>query len=335
MNTEAGASVATGISIDKPIVGKIGIVGDIHLSSKNYGAHRNYPVECMEYFRKITELTDEHKLTHLIGTGDLTYGRFHTLEFRQQVEQELNKQYSLVKGNRYELKGNHDISSSMTERDFYVHSGLIKPSANISIGNVNITMVDYGLTNSTEVNETDTGVNVIIAHDFYKFSYSKIANFGKAIELDTLEKWIGADILICGHVHKIMEFEGYVTKGDTVHKLQVYYPGCMTRPSYREGYLDEQGQFIIITVYADGEVDINKLDVPLWKVEDSFNLEVKAVEKQKKVQKAERVDISDVVKQLDTHDRSIGNPEDIIEGLDDIEPKYKNKAIELLKRALE
>ena len=56
--------------------------------------------------------------------------------------------------------------------------------------------------------------------------------------------------------------------------------------------------------------------------------------KAKKVEKAERVDISDVVKQLDSHDRNVGNPEDIIRGMKDVDDKYKNKAIDLLKTAL-
>lgn len=318
------------------VIARIGIYGDIHLSSKDYGAHRNYPKECIEYFQNITKFTAEQQLTHLIGLGDLTFGKFHTLEFRRLVKNELQKQYDLVNGNRYELKGNHDISSSMTERDFYVDEGLIKESCNLRVGNVTISMVDYGCSGKTQVDIIDDAVhtNVILAHDFYKFADSRLANFGKAIILDNMANWFGADLLICGHVHKIMEFDGAIANDSMVHELKVIYPGCMSRPAYREGYVDEQGQIIVLTIYGDGGMDLDKHSVKLWNIEDSFNLEVKQQEKKKKQEKENRVDISDVVKQLDMHDRSIGNPEDIIESLEGVEDKYKNKAIALLKGAV-
>ena len=47
-----------------------------------------------------------------------------------------------------------------------------------------------------------------------------------------------------------------------------------------------------------------------------------------------RVDITDIVKQLDAHDRNVGNPEDIINAMIGIDDKYKNKAISLLQNAL-
>ena len=43
----------------------------------------------------------------------------------------------------------------------------------------------------------------------YKFSSVGLSNFGKAIELDHLENWFGTDLLICGHVHKIMDFDDF------------------------------------------------------------------------------------------------------------------------------
>ena len=59
----------------------------------------------------------------------------------------------------------------------------------------------------------------------------------------------------------------------------------------------------------------------------------KEEDKERKIEKSNRVDISDVVRQLDSHNRNVGNPEDIIAGMTDIPEKYKEKAIELLKAA--
>lgn len=321
----------------KNVVAKVGVYGDIHLSSKNYGAHRNYPAESLYCFQKITEYTEKHKLTHLIGCGDFSFGRFHTLEYRQLIEKELEKQYKLVNGNRFELFGNHDEAGyGITERDFYISRGLLKPSTNLTLGKLNITMVDYGKHNETPANILDSGdcFNIAIAHDFYCFNNTNIANFGKAIMLDTFEPWFGLDYLVCGHVHKIIDFSGHIIKGELAHELKVQYLGSMPRPSYREGYVDEVGKFLVITIFDDGTLDINLDDVELWPIAESFNLEKKAKEKEKQVEKTERVDISEVVKQLDSHDRNVGNPEDIIKSLEGIDEKYKNKAVELLKAAL-
>lgn len=320
------------------ILAKIGIYGDLHLNSKNYGAHRDYAKESLEYLHKITEITKNENLTHLIGLGDFSFGRFHSLEYRGAVDLELTEQCKLVQGNHYELLGNHDIAGyGAVERDYYISRNLLKPSENLSIGNLNITMVDFNAHKSTPMNivDDDTHVNVVLAHDFFKFSNVGLSNFGKAIELDNFEEWFGIDLLICGHVHKIMNFDGYMTKdNNTVHKVEVRYPGCMMRPSYREGHIDEIGRVIILTIYDDGNLDVSNSDFLLWNIEESFNVEEKTIEKEKKVEKQSRVDISDVVKQLNMHDRNVGNPEDIVSSMEGIDDKYKNKAIELLKEAL-
>ena len=318
-------------------IARIGIYGDIHLSSQNYGAHRDYPKESMEYFSRITEVAKKRNFTHLIGCGDFSYGRFHSLEYRLAIEKELEEQYKITNGNRYELFGNHDVAEyGLTERGYYISKGLIKPSENLTIGNLNLTMVDYGKHEDIVPNiiDDENNYNFIIAHDFFKFNNSQVANFGKAIELDNFEKWFGADCLICGHVHKILDFSGYIQKNGLAHECQVHYLGCMTRPSYREGHIDDNGQIMVITVHANGTVDFDMEIIPLWDIEKSFSLEKKIKEKEITEQKQLRVDISDVVKQLDAHDRNVGNPEDIINAMNDIDIRYKNKAIDLLKNAL-
>jgi hypothetical protein len=98
--------------------------------------------------------------------------------------------------------------------------------------------------------------------------------------------------------------------------------------------MDEVGQIIVITIYDNGELDFDIVEIPLWSLDNSFNLEIKEREKEIKQQKEERVDISDIVKQLDLHDRNVGNPEDIIANMQGIDERYKNKAIDLLKSAM-
>ena len=314
-------------------IASVGIYGDIHLCSKNYGAHRDYPKESLDYFKQITTLTRDNQLTHLIGLGDFTFGRFTTLEYRAAIDNELAEQFNLVNGNRFELKGNHDIASyGTTERDYYIMRGLLKPSCNLTIGNVNINMVDYDV-NPVEfqpviVND-ENHTNIALVHNYYKFKDTQLPNFGNAIELDNLTNWFGMDYVICGHIHKIMGFKGSICKDGTAHECIVHYPGCMTRPAFVED-IDTEGNFVIIDIYDD-KVEYKIVPVTLWSIDDAFNVEMKEEEKAKKEEKAKRVDISDVIKNLDAHDNSIGDPESIIAGIPGIDEKYKNKAIQLLK----
>ena len=311
------------------ILAKIGIIGDTHLNSKNYGAHRNYPKESLEYFNKVTEITREQQLTHLIGTGDFSYGRFHSLEYRLEVEKNLEEQNEITKGNRYELKGNHDSAGyGFTERDYYIEKGLLHPSCNFQIGNLNLSMVDYWAHENTPVIIEDTldKVNMIIVHDYFKFENSGIGNFGKSIDLDKFEKWYGVDYIVAGHIHKIMKFTGYMIKDNIAHETTVDYLGCMNRPAYREGSMDEVGRMLVVTVFDDAPIDISYIDIPLWSLQ--------AKQKQKQIEKEKRIDISDIVKQLDAHDRNMGNPEDIIESMEGIDERYKKKAIDLLSQAM-
>ena len=316
---------------------RILIYGDIHLNSKNYGAHINYAQESLGLFKKITETAREKQATHLIGLGDFTYGRFNTLEYREAVERELIEQYQIVNGNRYELKGNHDSASyGMTEYEYYLKKGYFKPSCNITIGNVHISMVDYGQTTKVGMNigDPDTSINVALGHDLYKFKDTSFPDMGKFIELDNLESWYGIDYLICGHIHHQLITNGMIIKDidgqSHGHRMLVQYPGSLSRPSYIEGHMDLVGQLIFLVVKDTGELEYNVLDVELPKLEESFNLAVKKAEKELKEAKESRVDISDIIQQLNSHERNIGNPEDIIASMSGIDTKYKDKAIELL-----
>lgn len=124
-----------------------------------------------------------------------------------------------------------------------------------------------------------------------------------------------------------------MVKDGAGHRMMVHYVGCLTRPSYREGHMDEVGNLVMLTIYDNGEMKYDVIDIPLWSLEETFNLELKAEEYEKKAEKEARLDISDVVAELAGHERNVGNPEDIIEALQGVDEKYKKKAIKLLKEA--
>lgn len=311
------------------------IYGDMHLNSKNYGAHRNYPQESLDYFGLITEKMQEYKATHLIGLGDFSFNRFHSLEYRNIVELLLETQNEYTKGNRYELKGNHDSASyGMTEYEYYTERGLLKASVDfLDIGNLRLHMVDFKGWEGRELDIREGATNIALAHDFFKFENTRMRDYGKSIILDDLEGFHGLDYMICGHIHNFEAFSGSIRKGNQGHECIVTYLGCPCRPSYREGALDTEGYLALLTVY-EGGTSFKIIPYDLLPLEESFNMQLKAEEMEEKEHKKQRVDISDIVAKLDQHERNIGDPEALIESLEGVDERYKKKAIELLRAAM-
>lgn len=314
------------------------IVGDPHLSSKNYGAHIDYPNESLKYYKEITRVIREYGITHQVDLGDFSFSRFHSLEYRQKVENELIEQNRLLNGNKYSLKGNHDSATyGMTELEYYIEKGLIKPAQNFSFGQVNISMVDYK-SNKEEyhnsdliITPSDKTTDILLLHDFFKFDKTTLPNYGNAVLLDDFTEWFGIDTMIIGHIHKQEMFKGNIVKDMKAHEVFVRYPGSLSRPSYREGHMDEIGKMVMLEILDNGDVNYTEIDIELDKIEECFNLEQKEQEKIKKALKGEHVDISDIVRQLNSHERNIGSPEDIINGLEEVKKEYRDKAIEYLK----
>lgn len=316
------------------LLARVLVYGDIHLHSKNYGAHRDYPKESLEYFKNITNTAKEIEATHIIGLGDFSYGRFATLEYRQEVQEELKKQYELTHGNRWELKGNHDASTrGMTEYEFYVSQGLLRPSENITIGNVNISMVDYGKHDTTEILADPSMTNIVCAHDYFKFSDTPMPNYGNPIILDYYAKWVNVQYLICGHIHEHNMFTGKISDNHIAKEMIVHYLGCPCRPSYHSEGMQDTGHYSIIDIFENKEkaAAYNVHEFPLYSIDKSFCLE--EMDTAASLAAKKTVDISDVVKRLDQHERVLGDPEALILSMTDIKEEYKQKAIQLLHDA--
>ena len=94
--------------------------------------------------------------------------------------------------------------------------------------------------------------------------------------------------------------------------------------------MDLEGRLVLLVIDESGNLDYQVITIDLPDLAESFNLSQKAIEAEKKLRKEQRVDISDIIKKLDSHNRTIGNPEDIINAMG-VPGKYKVKAIELLK----
>lgn len=312
------------------LIARIGVYGDTHLCSKNYGGHRDYAGESLYYYKKVIDLAEERGVTHLVCLGDFAQNRFHTLEYRLKVEAELSRASIMVKGNHYCIQGNHDIATSgMTEREYYVQRGLFKEPETLMFPNLMVHMVNYREEAGLTLAEEKKGLDIILAHNFFKFKNTVLPQYGDAIILDDYEQWYGADIIFTGHIHTTSSYSGNIIRGSSAHKALVFNVGCPCRMSF-EKKMQESGNVIYICVYDTGAVKIERDEFELLPLDESFNLVDK--ETKDKLQRLKHSGVSDVAMQLDSHTRFVGNPIDIIAGLD-VEQKYKDKAITLLKEA--
>jgi len=316
---------------------KILISGDDHLKSKNHGQHIDYAKESFNYFKGLGDLCIERGITHWIGLGDLTYGRFNSLEYRDLVEEEFRRQNNILKGNRWIIKGNHDSASyGMTEYEYFLKKGYFKGSQILQIGNLNLSMVDFGKYNDTEVKIEPDKENIILTHGYFAFKGGKY-NFGEPTILDDMKQWAGASMIVCGHIHTKAALEGVIIGEDGEgHKTSVIYLPCLSRPAYIQAGNPEKGEVMEITVY-ENKVESNIIELDLLPLEQSFNIEkIKEEQAKKEAAAGKRVNIQDIVKELSSYNDgkfSFSNPEDIIMAQTGVPDLVKKKACDYLKYA--
>lgn len=308
---------------------RILVTGDMHLSSKNYGSHINYPGESLEMFQFVTECLANNDCGMLIGLGDFTYGRFHDLDYRLAIEEELTKQNELTNGNRYELKGNHDkLTSGTSEWEFYVKKGLLKNVPYIDTPCARLHLVNFG----EEFNELaidHSKKNIVFGHNYFKYKSTLLPNYGEAIILDDFKTWQYVDLIITGHIHDIITCKGYIIgDGPNQKEIPVLYLGCPNRPSYKKQDLDTQGKFLILDCSGE-QISIQELLFDLPPIEDVFLLGDIPDSKNEPL-----VDVSDIVRDLVAHERVMNDPEQIIDILTDFTPEAKQRAKELYREAL-
>ncbi len=313
-------------------IARVLVEGDAHLCSKNRGAHRDYPKESLDYFNYVTELAKNYGCTHIVNLGDLTYGRFGTLEYRKLVDEAFENRNKACNNNFYVLKGNHDSATyGQTEYEYYLQKGVFKGAENLVIGKVNLNMINFGEEANAVVNIDDEHTNILLAHGYYKFKSTDLPPYGEPIILDEFEKWFGLNYLICGHIHKEHAFKGNIIKGDRAIECSVHYIPCLSRPSYEGDDTPTVGSVDIIRIFDDTEPEVMRVEVPLLPIEQSFNLEQKKAEQEHKERVS--VDVSDIVKELSEFERVAGEPDNVIRNMEEVDIRYRNKALELLKEA--
>lgn len=314
------------------------VYGDIHLGTRNRAKHRSYPDEVLHYFEFITDQAEKLNVDGIIGLGDLTYGNFNNLKFREIFEELLDRQYKQTNGERYEIRGNHDITGAgYSEYDFYTQRGKLKTATQLVGESVVIDMLEtgepvkYTADGGVSINQDNTKKHVVLCHDFLRFKESKITGYGDAYIIEELVGFKGADWIICGHIHDMLSDRGMVKGGN---QCNLFYPGAMARPVTKGDIMEKAAILVIDTDAVEDYVSIYEVD--LLPVEVSYDLQRVEKAKSDKARKQELVlatgELRDAVRTIapDGHRKTAY---DLISDNKQVSIEVRDKALQYLQAA--
>lgn len=220
------------------------VFGDLHLSAKYEGSHKDYMANCINVMERILSLVREEAKTKKVSVfllGDV-FGvkernispqtRFLAIviEFFRQLKQ-------LTEARVFSVRGNHDFGE-FPDFHLFEQLGLIK----------NPDYVDYKPRGSHEarfhfINYGDEGREIPLAEDGVSniglghndYSIEGVTNWyghDKIIDLRRQSNFVGIDLLISGHIHDPSP-QVYDCSINSIADISLFYPGCPTRVAQR------------------------------------------------------------------------------------------------------
>lgn len=258
------------------------IIGDLHISDRYTGKHKNYLENCFEVLDMITESMKERKITHLIILGDWVgiglreknLRKRETLLRLMRVVMEWN---NITNNNVYSLRGNHDIGHKLTDFDLLLELGLIKNVNQLDVQVARFHMFNYG-EETRKIDVDDNMYNIGLFHaNLLIEGKTTWYRGGEGIELSTLDNLYGIDFAIAGHIHN--PSLRIVSTSIRDRDITLFYPGNLTRPRF-EPNLWEKGYgvvFIINDMNAVADMityDLKPIDEVFETTFDEVELEV-------------------------------------------------------------
>lgn len=212
--------------------GKVLIFGDIHLTNKDIGRHKNYEKESLETITRIEKIVREEKPVAIFFLGDLIGYRDTVLQHGDFFTKVLNFFIGLNKatnGRVFTVKGNHDIAPR-TDFDTLDGIDLIKVPNYVDCENVRYHFVNYGEEyEPLDIPEDNNITNVVLGHNFYlpDTYYDGYGGKGEPILVPELKNMAGIKMIITGHIHGCMDDTATtILDGKEVF---VYYTGSFSR----------------------------------------------------------------------------------------------------------
>ena len=229
---------------------KVLVIGDLHISDRFSGRHKNYLENCFDCLDMIEKSIIDNEITHLICLGDwigigLAEKNLKERKTLLRLIQVLQKWNQLLKGNVYSLKGNHDIGKNMTDYDFLLSIGLLKHADTLDLGSCRIHMFDYGNENrAIEIDNNKYNIGCFHTNLLIE-GLTTWYHGGVGVELSSLKNLEGISMAIAGHIHNPSMTLVSTSIGNT--GISLFYPGCPTRPRL-ENNMWESCYGVILTI---------------------------------------------------------------------------------------
>lgn len=232
--------------------GRVLVFGDLHLSATYEGKHKQYMFECYESMERVLEICKSENPSAVIFLGDLIGVNERNIRDRQflmRVVMFFSQLNTMTKGNVFSVKGNHDIGD-FSDFDFLLGLGYIKnplyldyegvevvDGKEVSSLEVRFHFVNYGDEHEKlNLTSLDNGVcasNIILGHsDFYIEGVTNWYSSRNGMDLAEFDNFIGADLLISGHIHTPSDEVLYTSMKDG-SLLGLFYTGSLGRVAER------------------------------------------------------------------------------------------------------
>lgn len=268
------------------VYGEKGLVyGDLHLSDRFTGRHKNYLANCFSVMIDIEKQCEECKPSFIVFLGDLVGLHERNIRNRQvllQICTFFNKLNVMTGGNVFVVKGNHD-TGDFPEYQFLSGLGYFKTMKDCEGGffdyysskeapepEIRFHLIDFGSEKrELEVLGGNAG-NIALGHNNYTIpGYTNWYNEHDGIELSRLSNLVGVDMLISGHIHnpspELISTE--MVGGGT---CALFYPGCPTRPSVDQGKYESVYYMKFEYSESDKATNWDALDFVLEPAENLF-----------------------------------------------------------------
>lgn len=269
------------------------IVGDLHISDKYSGRHVDYFRDCTEFLEQVTNKMKEMEVTHLILTGDLvgrtTEKNLQSRESLLYFMKVLQVWNNITNGNVYTLRGNHDISSKLTDFDLFLSLGLIKMIDSLDVGGIRFHFFNYGEHNRP-IQVAQDRYNVAVMHTHLKIEgVTTWFNGGPdGVELSSLENLYGVDFVVAGHIHNPSVRMVETSIRDKT--IQLFYPGNGTRPRF-ELNLWTKCYAVMFETNENFDVMLKLIEFPLRPIDEVFQKTYEDVETEELIDSAPMFDI--------------------------------------------
>lgn len=330
--------------VDASIFGgeaRILTVGDPHISDRYSGRHVDYFRDCTEWLDQVTAKIIEHKVTHLIVTGDwigrTTEKNLQLRETLLYMIKVLQKWNELTNGNVYSITGNHDIAEKLTDYQIFVSMGLIKTGLDLDINQIRFHLMDYG-DHEREITVAEDKFNVAIMHTelHVEGQTNWIFHSKEGVFLSSLENLKGVNFVVAGHIHT--PSQRTVVTSIQGSDISLFYPGNGTRPSY-DAHIWEKA-FGVLFLTDDSGVDLQQIEFNLrpageiyQRVFDDVASDEEDTETEVNNSSFSVEELGDILKQLtDYHLIGEGNYKEQIKKLGGVDETAVSLALDYIER---